>query len=119
MNATTEFSTEFVENISFERPQRAAPAATPTAAQTKTFVLASVGVRSARCDSTKGARDMTVVTGLIESCASVGVAGISSGQMTSAISESWLGRREDILTATVRDRSVSSASWSVSDGVCF
>lgn len=89
MNATTEFSTEFVENISFERPQRAAPAATPTAAQIKTFVLASVEVRSARCDSTKGARDMTVVTGLIESCASVGVAGISSGQMTSAICESW------------------------------
>lgn len=119
MNAMTEFSTEFVENISFERPQRAAPAATPTAAQIKTFVLASVGVRSARCDLTKGARDMTVVTGLIESCASVGVAGISSGQMTSAISESWLGPREDILTAIVRDRSVGSASWSVSDGVCF
>jgi hypothetical protein len=116
MNATTEFSTEFVENISFERPQRAIPAATPTAAQIKTFVLASVGVRSARCDSTKGARDMTVATGLIESCASVGVAGVSSGMsMTSAISESWLDRRGDILTVIVRDRSVSAASWSVSD----
>ena len=62
---------------------------------------------------------MTFVTGLVESCASVGVAEISSGQMTSAISESWLGPREDILTAIVRDRSVGSASWSVSDGVCF
>ena len=60
---------------------------------------------------------MTVVTGLIESGASVGVAGISSGQMTSAISESWLDRREDILTATVRNKSVSAASWSVSDDV--
>jgi hypothetical protein len=60
---------------------------------------------------------MTVVTGLMESCASVGVAGISSGQMTSAISESWLDRRGDILTVTVRDRSVSAASWSVSDDV--
>jgi hypothetical protein len=37
--------------------------------------------------------------------------------ITSAISSSWLGRREDILIATVRDRSVSAASWSVSDGV--
>lgn len=60
---------------------------------------------------------MTVVTGPIESCASVGVDGISSGQMTSAISESRLDRREDILTVTVRDRSVSAASWSVSDDV--
>jgi hypothetical protein len=61
---------------------------------------------------------MTVVTGLVESCALVGVAGVSSGMlMTSAISSSWLGRREDILTATVRDTSVSAASWSVSDGV--
>ena len=62
---------------------------------------------------------MTVVTGLVESCASVGVAEISSGQMTSAISESWLDRREDILTATVRNKSVSAASWSASDGVRF
>lgn len=108
MNATTEFSTEFVENISFERPQRAAPAAPPTAAQIKTFVLASVGAGPARCDSTKGACDKTVIAGLIESFASVSVAGISSDQITSTISESWLDRRGDILTVIVRDRSVSS-----------
>jgi hypothetical protein len=118
MNATTKFTTESSENISLQRPKRTNPAAThPT--QIQTIAVAPVEVRPARCDSTKGACDMTVVTGLIESGASVGVAGISSGQMTSAISESWLDRREDILTATVRNKSVSAASWSASDGVRF